>query len=102
LKRVGFFIPAKIRNEETRRQRGNKFSLGSTQATYSTSSAYEKPKVEENHPQEASGSGTKDINRYKSHFTIEHPRGKTDLYGGATVSGRFHNESMFSGSGASL
>tara|TARA_B110000285_G_scaffold212061_1_gene255289 strand:+ start:151 stop:474 length:324 start_codon:yes stop_codon:yes gene_type:complete len=48
------------------------------------------------------GRGTKTNDRYKSHFTIDHPRAASDVYGGVTVNGRFHNETMFTGSEASL
>jgi hypothetical protein len=100
--RVGYFIPARIRNEETRRQRGNKFSLGSTQGTYSTSNAFQRPTVEGNSSLDDAGRGAKTNDRYKSHFTIDHPRAASDVYGGVTVNGRFHNENMFTGSEASL
>ena len=43
---------------------------------------------------------TKD--RYKSNFTIDHPRADSDVYGGVTVNGRFHNKTMFLGTAASL
>ena len=102
--RVGYFIPAKIRDEETRRLRGHKFSLGSSKGTYSTSNAFENYIVEEinNNSVDDAGSSKKIKNRYKSNFTIDHPRAENDVYGGVTVNGRFHNKTMFTGSEATL
>lgn len=94
--RVGFFIPAQIRHEETRRQRGNKFSLGSAQGTYSTSNAFANPSAvlaaSDANPPADDFVKSKSGNRYKSHFTIDHPRADADVYGGVTVNGRFHNQ----------